>query len=124
MKIRTLLSEPLTHFFVLGLLLFALYATVSDESGQSAEEIVVDRARIGSLVSSFKKTWQRPPTADELQGLVDAWVREEILYREGVAIGFDRDDPVVRRRVAQKMSFVADGMVPEAPDDAELEVWL
>ena len=124
MKIGKLLSEPLTHFFVLGLILFALYATVSDESGQSAEEIVVDRARIGSLVSSFEKTWQRPPTADELQGLIDAWVREEILYREGVAIGFDRDDPVIRRRVAQKMSFIADGMVPEAPDDAELEAWL
>lgn len=124
MKIGKALGEPLTHFFVLGLLLFVLYAVVNDESGLSAEEIVVDQARVNSLVSSFEKTWQRPPTVDERQGLIEAWVREEILYREGVAIGFDLDDPVIRRRVAQKMSFIADGMVPEAPDDAELEAWL
>jgi hypothetical protein len=123
-KTRKVLAEPLTHFFVLGLLLFALYAVVNDESGLAAEEIVVDQARVTSLVLGFEKTWQRPPTAAEQQGLIEAWVREEILYREGVAIGFDLDDPVIRRRVAQKMSFVADGVVPETPDDAELEAWL
>ena len=53
-----------------------------------------------------------------------ARIREEILYREGLAVGFDRNDPVIRRRVAQKMSFVADGMVPDKPSDAELEQWL
>lgn len=124
MNIGKLLREPLSHFFVLGLILFALYGIVNDESGRSAEEVVVDRARVSGLVSGFEKTWQRPPTADERESLIDAWVREEILYREGVAIGFDLDDPVIRRRVAQKMSFVADGIVPEAPDDAELEAWL
>jgi hypothetical protein len=123
-NIGKLLREPLSHFFVLGLILFALYGIVNDESGRSAEEVVVDRARVSGLVSGFEKTWQRPPTADERESLIDAWVREEILYREGVAIGFDLDDPVIRRRVAQKMSFVADGIVPEAPDDAELEAWL
>jgi hypothetical protein len=109
---------------MLGLLLFALYAVVNDESGYSAEEIVVDRGRLNSLVSGFEKIWQRPPTAAERQGIIDAWVREEILYREGVAIGFDRDDPVIRRRVAQKMSFIADGVVPATPDDAALAAWL
>ncbi len=124
MKIRKLLSEPLAHFFVLGLTLFVLYAVVNDDSGRSAEEIVVDQGRLSGLVANFEKTWQRPPTADELQNMIDNWVREEILYREGIAIGFDLDDPVIRRRVAQKMTFVADGMVPNSPSDEELEVWL
>jgi hypothetical protein len=124
LKIRKLLSEPLAHFFVLGLALFVLYAVVNDDSGRSAEEIVVDQGRLSGLVANFEKTWQRPPTADELQNMIDSWVREEILYREGIAIGFDLDDPVIRRRVAQKMTFVADGMVPNSPSDEELEVWL
>jgi hypothetical protein len=124
MTVKKYLHEPLAHFFVLGLLLFALYAVVNDDSGRSAEEIVISQARLAGLNANFEKTWQRPPTEDERQSLIDAWVREEILYREGMAIGFDLDDPVIRRRVAQKMSFVADGMVPDAPDDAELEAWL
>jgi hypothetical protein len=124
LKIRKLLSEPLAHFFVLGLALFVLYAVVNDDSGRSAEEIVIDQGRLSGLVANFEKTWQRPPTADELQNMIDSWVREEILYREGIAIGFDLDDPVIRRRVAQKMTFVADGMVPNSPSDEELEVWL
>ena len=124
MTVKKYLHEPLAHFFVLGLLLFALYAVVNDDSGRSAEEIVISQARLAGLNANFEKTWQRPPTEDERQSLIDAWVREEILYREGMAIGFDLDDPVIRRRVAQKMSFVADGMVPDAPDDVELEAWL
>jgi hypothetical protein len=124
MTVKKFLYEPLVHFFVLGLLLFVLFAVVNDDSGRSAEEIVVDQGRLSGLVANFEKTWQRPPTAEEVQNLIDAWVHEEILYREGMAIGFDLDDPVIRRRVAQKMSFVADGAVPDSPEEAELEAWL
>ena len=124
MTVKKFLHEPLVHFLVLGLLLFVLFAVVNDDSGRSAEEIVVDQGRLSGLVANFEKTWQRPPTAEEVQNLIDAWVHEEILYREGMAIGFDLDDPVIRRRVAQKMSFVADGVVPDSPEEAELEAWL
>ncbi len=124
MTVKKFLYEPLAHFFVLGLLLFVLFAVVNDDSGRSAEEIVVGQARLSGLVANFEKTWQRPPTAKEEQNLIDSWVHEEILYREGVAIGFDLDDPVIRRRVAQKMSFVADGVVPDSSEEAELQAWL
>jgi hypothetical protein len=123
-NIKKLLNEPLAHFFVLGLLLFVLYAVVNNDSGRSAEEIVIDQARMSGLIVNFEKTWQRPPTAAEQQSLIDAWVREEVLYREGIAIGFDIGDPIIRRRVAQKMSFVADGVVPDSPEEAKLETWL
>ena len=124
MNTKKFLNEPLAHFFVLGLLLFVLYAVVNNDSGRSAEEIVIDQARMSGLIVNFEKTWQRPPTVAEKQSLIDAWVREEVLYREGIAIGFDIGDPVIRRRVAQKMSFVADGVVPNSPEEAELETWL
>ena len=121
---NNLLREPLLHFFALGLMLFVLYALVSDDYGQSTEEIVIDQARIAGLVAAFEATWRRQPTDEELQGAIDAFVREEVLYREGVAAGFDLNDPIIRRRVAQKMSFIADGMVPDAPDEAAMQQWL
>lgn len=124
MNKNNLLREPLLHFFVLGVFLFVLYGLVSDQSGRSADEIVVDQTRVAGMIATYEKTWRRQPTELELQGLIDAWVREEILYREGVAVGFDLNDPIIRRRVSQKMSFVADGMVPRTPTDEELNAWL
>jgi hypothetical protein len=124
MAAGNILREPLLHFFALGLLLFVLYGLVNDQSGPAPDEIVLDQGRLAGLVAGFEKTWRRDPTDDELQNLIDAWVREEILYREGLAVGFDMNDPVIRRRVAQKMTFVADGMVPESPTEEELAAWL
>lgn len=124
MKAGEVLREPLLHFLVLGLFLFLLYGLVAGPAGPADDEIVIDQARLTGLVANFEKTWRRQPTDAELQGLIDAWVREEVLYREGVSAGFDRNDPIIRRRVAQKMSFIADGLVPETPGDAELQDWL
>lgn len=120
---RRILREPLLHFVVLGAALFGLYGWMNKGVG-APNEIVVSHGQMESLRAQFERTWQRPPTAQELGGLVDGWVREEILYREGLALGFDRDDPVVRRRVSQKVEFIADGDAPYAPSQAELEEWL
>ena len=72
----------------------------------------------------FERAWRRPPTAQELQGLIDGWVREEIFYREGMALGLDRNDPIVRRRIGQKVEFIVDGMTPASPSNEELQAWL
>jgi PPIC-type PPIASE domain len=66
----------------------------------------------------------RYPDFKHVPGLVDNWVREEIFYREGLAMGLDRDDPVVRRRIGQKVEFIVDGMIPATPTTAELQAWL
>ena len=120
---RRFLKEPLLHFVAIGGVLFVLYGLVSPEKIERRGEIVVDRQRVAALVSEHERTWQRPPTADELEHMIDVWVREEVFYREGLGAGFDADDAVVRRRVVQKMTFLAEGMAADVPSDAAVEAW-
>jgi hypothetical protein len=121
---RRILNEPLLHFLVLGALLFALYGWINRGTPKTASEIVVSQGQLANLTAQFARSWRRPPTAEERDRLIEQWVREEIFYREGLALGLDRNDPVVRRRIAQKVEFVAEGMAPSAPTDAELQAWL
>jgi len=122
--IRRWLREPLLHFLVLGVALFGLYSWLHRGQLHTPNEIFVSRAQVSSLQAQFERVWQRPANADELQHLVDNWVREEIFYREGLAMGLDRDDPVVRRRVGQKIQFIVESVAPELPTTAELQAWL
>lgn len=122
--VRRLLREPLLHFLALGALLFVLYGWLDRDALQAPDEVVVDQARVDALAARFQRVWQREPRPDELRGLVDQWVRDEILYREGVAAGMERDDEVVRRRVVQKMAFLNEGMTVAVPTEAELQAWL
>lgn len=115
--------EPLVHFLLIGLLLFALYAMLGG-SGADRNIRVDDKVVVG-LTAQFQATWQRPPTADELNALVESHIREEIFYREGIALGLDRDDPTIKRRVRQKFETVAEESGAAAPPtDAELDAWL
>jgi PPIC-type PPIASE domain len=101
--------EPLVHFLLLGAALFVVHGLFFAAPEKPTEEIVVRRGRIDSLAQGFAQTWQRPPSAQELEGLVEDYVREEVLYREALALGLDRDDTVVRRRLRQKLEFISDG---------------
>jgi hypothetical protein len=117
------LEEPLLHFTVLGLGLFALYRLTSNDAGVSAQEILVDAPRSAALAEQFVRTWRRPPTPVELDGLVQSYVRDEVLYREGLALGLDRDDPVIRSRVRLKMEVLGDGPGADVTDE-DLQAWL
>ncbi len=121
-----MLREPLLHFVLIGILLFAVDAFLRGDTVQAGEgEIVVTQGRIESLAALFTKTWQRPPTAEELDALIDDHVLEEALYREGLALGVHQDDTIIRRRVRQKMEFVVDDVVElTEPTEEELETWL
>jgi hypothetical protein len=124
--LRSLLREPLVHFLLLGAALFLLDAWLRPAVAPAANtEIVVSEARIRSLAQNFRRTWQRPPTQEEQDGLVEAHVREEVFYREALALGLDRDDAIVRRRLQQKMEFVAEEAAALAkPSDEELAKYL
>lgn len=123
---RALLREPLVHFVLLGAVVFALERwAVPAVRPAAGADIVVSEARLRSLAQNFQRTWQRPPTRVELDGLIDGYVREEVLVREALALGLDRDDTIVRRRLQQKMEFLTEeAAATVAPTDAELEAAL
>lgn len=125
--IRSLLREPLVHFMAIGAVIFAVHAyrTAGQQAEAPRDRIVVTPGRIAQLAQVFAKTWQRPPTAQELNGLIQAFVKEEVYYREAVKLGLDRDDTLIRRRMQQKMEFLTEpGEEALNPTDDELEAFL
>ncbi len=123
---RKILNEPLLHFLLIGAVLFFVFDLVSDQNTDiDDEKILVSAGRIVQLSNIFGKTWQRPPTREELQGLIDDFVLEEIYYRQAVAMGIDRDDTIIRRRLRQKFEFLTDDVSASIqPTDEELSEYL
>ena len=102
-SLSRLIREPLLHFLLLGAGFFVLFYQVADPPERELpDRIVVTRADTDRLVAQ----WQRPPTAQELDGLVESFIREEILYREALALALDKDDVIIRRRLGQKLEFL------------------
>ncbi len=119
------LREPLLPFLVLGVMIFVLYSAVSDAPSRPTNTIVIGPARIAQLSQSYEAAWLRPPSADELSGIIDAAIREEVYYREAIALGLDTNDTIVRRRLRQKMEFLTDsGAELLEPVAGELEAHL
>lgn len=119
------LAEPLLHFLLLGAALFAGYRLVHREPARDPQAIVVSAGEIENLHTGFLHTWQRPPTAAESKALIDGFLREEVLSREAVKLGLDRNDAIIRRRLQQKMEFVAEDMsAATEPTEAELASYL
>lgn len=122
---RRFLREPLLHFFLAAVAIIAVYAAVGPREEEGDMRIVVSGSRIEQLSAVFAKTWQRPPTAAELKGLIDDFVKEEIYVREARKLGLDEDDTVVRRRLRLKMEFLSDAEASLTPPaEAELEAFL
>jgi hypothetical protein len=117
------LKEPLLHFALLGALIFAANAWREPrravENPTSRIEVtatIVERLRAG-----YERQFGRAPDEEELRGLVTGHIREEVLCREALALGLDRDDTIVRRRLAQKMEFLTDDITGAAePEEAVL----
>jgi len=122
---RRLLREPLVHFLLIGAALFVVYGLFGKGAGGAPGTIVITKGQIASLTSGFTRTWQRPPTPEELEGLIQDRVREEVYCREAVGLGLDKDDTVIRRRLQQKLEFISDDLVAQAdPSDDELNAYL
>jgi len=122
---RSFLREPLVHFLAIGAILFVYYEWKGGGSGPGSTRISITPGVVEHLASGFAKAWQRPPTDVELKGLIDDHVKEEIATREAVAMGLDRDDAIIRRRLRQKLEFLVEDAVDQvAPTDAQLQAWL
>lgn len=120
------LREPLLHFFVLGAIVFAVFSVMGDEVSEVApDRVEVTPAVRAALARQFEQTWKRAPTASEISALVDGHVDQEILVREAVLLGLDRDDAIVRQRLVLKMQFLLEaGAATTEPDDALLAAFL
>ncbi len=124
--IRKFLSEPLLHFGVIGIALFALFFFVSDETPTQDEGVIfISRHDVAQLSGGFEAVWRRPPSADELDGLIEDHIREEVFVREALELGLDSNDAVIRQRLRQKMEFIVSAAANALePDDAELQAHL
>jgi parvulin-like peptidyl-prolyl isomerase len=123
--LRRWLREPLLHFLILGGLLFLLFHFVKGGSGTRQNEIVITNGTVKTISEGFERVWKRPPTQKELDTLIQDYIKEEILYREAMAMGLDRDDTIIRRRLRQKMEFLADGMgYIKEPTEKDLQSYL
>lgn len=123
-KFHTLLREPLLHFLLIGAALFLVYNLLNEDLVEN-NRIVISEAEIDRLIAVWEKKRQRLPTQDELQGMIEQQVREEVMYREALAMGLDKNDSIVRRRLAQKVEFIsADIAALAKPDEAELSDYL
>ena len=113
------------HFVALGAALFALFSLVNTRSEPQNEQVVISSGKIDQIITIFSRTWQRPPTAEELDGLVEDEIREQVLYREAMAMGLDKDDTIVRRRLRQKFEFLMEDIeAVSVPTDRDLQDWI
>ena len=120
---RKILHEPLAHFFLVGGLIFLLYALIGPDDA-SERRIVIDNGVIERLTSAWQLRANREPGPEELDGLVADYLYEELFSREARALGLELGDPVIRRRLAQKMNLLAESAAQQAePGEAELLAW-
>jgi peptidyl-prolyl cis-trans isomerase C len=120
------LREPLLHFLLLGAALFGIYSYMNrGRMGiEPSKQIAVTLDDLRVMDGYFESQWRRPPTPAEFQAMVEDKIREEVLYREGLAMGLDKDDTIVKRRMAQKMQFLAEDVAAaHEPSTAELRAW-
>ena len=119
------LKEPLFHFLLIGAGIFLVYGLTANVPVDEESRIEVSTVRADRMVTLWEKRWNRLPTKEEFDGLTDQYINEEVLYREALAMGLDSDDPVVRRRMAQKVKFISNDIITiDTPTDAQLQSYL
>jgi peptidyl-prolyl cis-trans isomerase C len=118
-----LLKEPLIQFLILGAAIYGAYALFgAPDDDWRDTTIVVDSGRIDSMISEWERRWYRPPSRQEIDDLIQQYVKEDVLYRQAVAMGLDKDDPITRRRMAQKLEFLTSDLSGmQEPEKGELE---
>lgn len=123
--VRKLIREPLVHFLLIGAALFVAFGMTQGPDTNAANRIVVDAGQVEQLEAQFERTWIRPPTRQELDGLIENHVRQEVYYREALAMGLDQNDPMVRQRMRMKLEFILEDLtLDENPTDDVLSDYL
>lgn len=123
--LKKAIREPLLHFLVIGTGLFFLYSFMNGPEVGKANRIVVSQAQMELLAENFSRTWMRPPSDKEMEGLIDGYLRDQVFSREAIALGLDQGDNVIKRRLRQKMEFIfEDAAALVDPTDEELTLFM
>jgi hypothetical protein len=125
-SLKRWLREPLLHFLLIGVALFGGYHALHPEANgsNSSDRIVLTEDDLRQMKVAWLGQGRPSPTPEELHGLIESKVREEILYREALALGLDKEDTIVKRRLAQKMAFLAEDLTDiRDPTIEELKTW-
>lgn len=117
---RKISKEPLLHFLLIGAILFLIYGLVNTEQDES--EITIDDNLVNELVAKWELKRNRQPTLEEMEGLIDLYIQQEVLYREALLMNLDHNDEIVKRRLAQKMEFISDGLAESLQPTKEMLV--
>ncbi len=118
----TLLREPLFHFLLIGAAIFLLFSQINTTEDENDQQIIITKAKIESLENAFIKAKGRQPSAEEMKQQLEYDIREQVLYREAMAMGLDKDDMIIRRRLSQKMKYLFDDLSAVAkPSEEELK---
>lgn len=121
---KKILREPLLHFLLAGAILFVVWGYWGNDSEPDNEQIIVGSAQIEQIKDAWEIQWRREPTEEELDSLIEQFIEEEALYREALAMGLEKDDTIIRRRLAQKMRFLIQDITDQnQPKEAELNVF-
>ena len=120
-----LLREPLVHFLFIGAAIYLLYGVFAEPVPEETDKtIVVSAGEIEWMKTSWQKRWNRPPTDKEFDGLIQQYIKETVLYREALTMGLNQHDQVIRRRLAQKLEFLAKDLVAlTPPTEDELQAY-
>ena len=120
-NLRRFLSEPLLQFLILGGVLYVFVSFIQLQKEKQPKEIVVDGERVALLVSNYKTQTGELPSKDQLNAMIDNYIKEEIFFREAKKMGLDKDDEIIRRRLSQKFDFVRSDLKQiQQPGEEEL----
>jgi peptidyl-prolyl cis-trans isomerase C len=111
---QKLIKDPLVHFLAIGVALFALAAWRGQSVSAGREEIVVTAEQVAQARAAAAVLQGREPTPEELQALIEPTIRDEVMYREALALGLDENDDEVRRRLIEKMSYLTQDLADPA----------
>lgn len=122
---KKVLREPLLHFLVIGVGLFLLFSIINGPAVDKPNRIVLSQNQKELLAENFSRTWMRAPSDKEMEGLIDGYLRDEVFYREAIALGLDQGDNLIKRRLRQKLEFILEDVSSLVePTDEELTLFM
>ena len=125
--VTSLMRKPLFHFILIGALIYVFYGYFNEKAAESVESdltITVTQGEIKFMEDSWQKRWNRPPTEEEKDGFINAYIKEMVFYRVALEMGLDKNDVMIRRLLGQKVQFITNDLIkPQEPGENELKVY-